>query len=137
MYHAAQVNNEVFTNSTIDIEAHRCSIELPIKPAYFHALGAIHGAVYFKLLDDAAYFAAASVEQNYFIVTTTFNINLVRPVSKGRLVATGELIFKSGQILMAESKLHNEQGKLVAFGNGQFSLSKKALDQAKGYGIEV
>ena len=34
---------------------------MPIKKDYFHALEAIHGSVYFKILDDAAFFAAQSV----------------------------------------------------------------------------
>ncbi len=51
----------------------------------FHAAGAVHGSVVFKMLDDAAFFAAASLERTSFVVTTTFTTYLTRPVSSGRL----------------------------------------------------
>ena len=33
---------------------------MTVRPDFFHAAGAVHGSVYFKLLDDAAYFDALS-----------------------------------------------------------------------------
>ena len=49
--------------------------KMPIKEDYFHALNAIHGSVYFKMLDDAAFFAAQSVVEDYMLLTANFNIS--------------------------------------------------------------
>jgi hypothetical protein len=34
-----------------------------VRPDFFHAAHAVHGSVYFKALDDAAFFAVASLVQ--------------------------------------------------------------------------
>ena len=49
-------------------------IDLTISDKYFHALNAIHGTVYFKLLYDAAFFAANSVVKDVFVLTSSFNL---------------------------------------------------------------
>ncbi len=46
-------------------------------------------SVYFKALDDAAFFAANSVVEDVFVLTTNFNIQLLRTVTEGTLIATG------------------------------------------------
>ena len=54
---------------------------------------ALHGSGYFKLLDDAAFFAAQAKDDEHFIFTTSFNTFIVRPVSPGTaLVARGKVI---------------------------------------------
>ena len=46
---------------------------------------------YFKLLDDAAFFAVHSIVTDVFVLTTSFNINLIRPVSSGVITAKGKV----------------------------------------------
>ena len=41
-------------------------IVISLIEAFHHAAGAVHGSVYFKMLDDAAYFAANSLEKDVF-----------------------------------------------------------------------
>ena len=106
---------------------------MTISEKYFHALGAIHGSVYFKLLDDAAFFAVNSIVEDVFVLTTSFNSNIVRPVSSGKIVAKGEVRFVSKNLFIAESSLCNEQGKEIAFGTGHFAKSKVELSAEIGY----
>ena len=55
-----------------------------------HTAGSLHGSGYFKLLDDAAFFAAQGQEEEKFIFTVSFNTYMVRAVSPGtELVAMG------------------------------------------------
>ena len=61
MYLQANINTMIFDTTTCSISLKKSEISLNITEKYFHALGAIHGSVYFKLLDDAAFFAASSV----------------------------------------------------------------------------
>ncbi len=77
IYKAAPIHN-FYEGLQMTLSSKKCKISLPLKPTYFHAGMAAHGSVYFKLLDDAAYFACQTEIEDYFIVTTNFNINLLR-----------------------------------------------------------
>lgn len=133
MYLNANFNKEIYQSTTIKIDEELAQIQLTIEPKYFHALGAIHGSVYFKLLDDAAFFAVNSIVKDVFVLTTNFNINLVRPANEGIITAIGKVKFKSKHLFIAESTLVNENGKEIAFGSGHFAKSKIALTENIGY----
>lgn len=133
MYLQANVNTMLFDTTTCKIGEGEAEIGLDISEKYFHALGAMHGAVYFKLLDDACFFALSSLIDDFFLVTTSFNINFVRPVNSGLVKAVGKVKYKSKQVFVAESILYNEAGKEVAFGTGNFTKSKIMLSEDIGY----
>lgn len=133
MYLATKVNTEIFDTITAKIYKEGAEIGLTVSDKYFHALDAIHGTVYFKLLDDAAFFAANSVVDDYFVLTSSFNINLIRPVTEGKLKAVGKLRSQTKNVYIAESTLYNEEGKEVAFGTGTFMRSRIALTPEIGY----
>ena len=109
MYLNSNVNTKLYETTEIRIDDEVAEIKLTIDSKYFHALGAIHGSVYFKLLDDAAFFAVNSIVKDAFVLTTSFNINITRPVSKGVITATGKLKFKSRNLFVAESSLVDEK----------------------------
>ncbi|WP_266202441.1 PaaI family thioesterase [Pontibacter kalidii] len=132
LYHQAKVQ-ELFSGSSIQVSHSRAEITLPVQEKYFHGANALHGAVYFKLLDDAAYFAVASVVRDVFIVTASFQLNLVRPVTGGELKAVGILRSQSKNLFIAEATLYNERGKEVAFGTGQFVRTTQPLESLQGY----
>ena len=66
IYLNANCNKEIYSNTTIIISKNNSEIKMPIKEDYFHALKAIHGSVYFRMLDDAAFFAAQSIVQDVY-----------------------------------------------------------------------
>jgi len=133
MYLNANLNQEIYKTTTVTIGEETAQIQLTVEPKYFHALGAMHGSVYFKLLDDAAFFAVNSIVKEVFVLTTNFNINLIRPVSEGIITAIGKVKFKSKNLYIAESSLLNEKGKEIAFGTGHFVKSKIELTKEIGY----
>lgn len=134
LYLSANVQ-QVFSGSGITVSHSKSEITLPVDPKYFHGAQAIHGATYFKLLDDAAYFAVASVVPDVFIVTSSFQINLLRPVNSGILKAVGMVRSVSKNLFVAEATLYNERGKEVAFGTGQFMRTAQAWESLEGYGV--
>jgi len=133
MYLHAKINTSIFDTTTIKISPRMAEIGLTISEKYFHALGAIHGSVYFKLLDDAAFFAVNSIVEDVFVLTTSFNINLIRPANRGVLKAIGEVRYSSENLFVAQSRLLNEEGKEIAFGTGNFAKSKIKLSEEIGY----
>jgi len=133
MYARANINTQFYETTECKIELEKATVSLTVSEKYFHALGAIHGSVYFKLLDDSAFLAANSIVTDVFLLTTSFNTNLVRPVSTGKITAIGNVRFKSKNLFVAESTLYNEAGKAVAFGTGSFTKSKVDLNPNVGY----
>jgi uncharacterized protein (TIGR00369 family) len=133
MYLVANIQKLMFETTTIKISEGESEVGLTVEEKYHHAGAAMHGAVYFKLLDDAAYFAANSVIEDVFLLTSSFNINLIRPVASGKIRAVGKLKSQSKNLLIAESTIYNEEGKEVAFGVGTFMKSGVELTPEIGY----
>ena len=130
MYLAAPVN-ELYL-PTIAISEGRATVEFEVREQFFHAAHALHGSVYFKALDDSAFFAAASVVPDRFVVTVSFTVYLTRPVTGGALRAEGQVTSQTTNLLVAESVLYNGDRE-VARGSGTFMPSKVALNTALGY----
>ena len=110
-----------------------CEIEVAARPDMHHAAHAVHGSVYFKLLDDAGFFAANSVVPDVFVLTADFNIHLLRPVAEGVLLAKGRLLHAGARQLLAESQLYDADGQLIAHGVGTYVRSRIALGPDVGY----
>jgi uncharacterized protein (TIGR00369 family) len=131
LYLSAPINR-IF-EPDIRVSEGAAEVGLAVQPAFHHAAHALHGSVYFKCLDDAAYFAANSVILDVFVLTVTFNIVLLRPVTTGRILASGRLVHTSRSLQVAEAELRDEHQKLVATGSGTFMRSTIALGPAVGY----
>ena len=79
------------------------------------------------------FFAVNAEIKDVFVLTTSFNINILRPVDKGIITAIGKVKFVSRNIFVGTTDLYNEEGKLIAFGTGNFSRSKIPLSPEIGY----
>ena len=133
MYLSAPVNDIIYKGITIEISDGKAELSLQIDRKFFHAANAIHGSVYFKMLDDAAFFAVNSTVTDVFVYTVSFNIQLLRPVSAGIIRSIGELKFKSSNLFIADSNLFDEKNKLIGRGSGNFMRSKIELTENIGY----
>ena len=133
MYLSAPINTDIYNGITIQITEERAELSLRVEPKFFHAANAIHGSVYFKMLDDAAFFAVNSIVRNVFVYTVSFNVQLLRPVSTGIIRSVGELKFNSSNLFIADSVLYDENNKVVGRGTGSFMKSKIALTEEIGY----
>ena len=131
IYLNANLNNLIYSNTEIIISKNYSEIKMPIKADYFHALNAIHGSVYFKMLDDAAFFAAQSVVEDYMLLTANFNISFKMPVTNGWIKSKGKLLSVSINEINAEAKMYNSKNEIVAFGNGIFKKSKIRISSIK------
>lgn len=132
MYLTAATINDYF-NPSIAIGDGKAEIRIEVDPKFFHAAGAVHGTVYFKALDDAAFFAANSVVEDVFVLTTNFNIQLLRPVTEGTLTAKGTLVSETRSLLIADAELRDHRDRLVGRGTGNFMKSRIQLAGIPGY----
>lgn len=108
-------------------------VSLPVRPEFLHAAHAVHGSVYFRLLDDAAFFAANSLVPDVFVLTVSFTVQFARPATDGVLRAAGRVVHRGGRLFLAESELKDDAGQLLARGSGVFTKSSIALDPSIGY----
>jgi uncharacterized protein (TIGR00369 family) len=133
MYASAPCN--VYYSPTIHISHGTAEVLIPIQEKFFHSARATHGSVYFKALDDAAFFAVSSLVTDLIVLTVSFTIHILRPISKGEMRARGAVVFSSEYLFVAESILLDSRGREIARGSGNFLKSKVKLSPDIGYTI--
>lgn len=116
-----------FFQPEIRIGAGESTVRMAVGEPFFHAAGAIHGAVYFKVLDDAAFFAANSLDEEFFLLTTAFTTYLTRPVSEGVMRTEGKVLNRNRSQIIAEAVAFDAADREVGRGSGIFVRSKKRL----------
>lgn len=132
LYAAAPINH--LFESRLDIpEAGVSRIHFTIDRRHFHAAGAAHGTSYFKMLDDAAFYAANSLVTDRFLLTTQFSLLFTRPLGEGPVVAEGRWVSGQRRVFVAEARLVASDGEEVARGTGTFMRSRIALATLPGY----
>jgi uncharacterized protein (TIGR00369 family) len=133
MYLSGPINQATYPSVQIEVSEGQAIMSLEVQPEYFHAGQSLHGSVYFKMLDDAAYFAVNSVVTDAFVYTVAFNIQILRPVKSGRIKAVGTLKFASKNLWVADAVLYDAKGREVARGSGNFMKSALLLESVEGY----
>ena len=84
LYAAAPIN-ALFRSSLSITGEGAARISFDVDSTYHHAAGAAHGTIYFKMLDDAAFYAANTLVTDRFLLTTSFNLHFTHPLKAGRV----------------------------------------------------
>jgi uncharacterized protein (TIGR00369 family) len=132
MFQGAPINR-FFAPVLRIVDEGRAEITIPIKPDFLHAANAVHGSVYFKALDDAAFFAANSLVPDVFVLTVSYNVFFTRPISEGEMRATGRVVHRSKNLIIADAELLDSADRQIARGSGTFMRSQIPLSPAIGY----
>lgn len=131
LYASAKVTR--WFGAAIAITDGHATVRIPIRSEFHHAADAVHGSIYFRALDDAAFFAANSRVRDVLVLTVSFTVHFTAPVSEGELCAEGRVVHEAGRLLVAESELRDAAGRLLARGSGIFTRSGIALTPDVGY----
>ena len=132
LYASAPINRLFDSELSVTGEG-TARIAFNIDEGCFHAAGAAHGTIYFKMLDDAAFYAANTLVTDRFLLTTAFNLHFTKPVRTGRVVAEGRWVSGRKRVLVAESRLVDADGEEIGRGTGTFMRSRIALSVLPGY----
>ena len=132
LYRSAPING-LFESSIALPEAGRSRIRFTVEDDSFHAAGAAHGTLYFKMLDDAAFYAANGLVSDRFLLTTAFNLHFTKPMKSGEAVAEGRWISGRRRVFVAEARIVDAEGEECARGTGTFLRSHIALSALPGY----
>jgi len=129
----SQPINALF-DSTIEIaEPGLARIRFDVTEAAYHAAGAAHGTLYFKMMDDAAFYACNAMVSDRFLLTTAFNLVFTRPMKSGPVVAEGRWISGRRRVFVGEARLLMPDGEEAARGTGTFMRSHIPLSSLAGY----
>ena len=132
LYDSAPVNR-LFESQLRLPEAGRSEIDFTVSTDTFHAAGAAHGTLYFKMLDDAAFYAANGLVSDRFLLTTAFNLHFTKPMRIGPARAEGRWISGKRRVFVAEARIVDDSGEECARGTGTFLRSHIALSGLDGY----
>lgn len=132
LYRSAPINQKF--PSSLEITGEGASLlRFTVNEDVFHAAQAAHGTIYFKMLDDAAFYAANTLSTDFFLLTTSFSMNFTKPVRAGVVVAEGRWVSGRRRVFVAESRLVDEEGDEIGRGTGTFMRSRIALSGLPGY----
>jgi uncharacterized protein (TIGR00369 family) len=132
LYRAAPIN-QLFQSRLEIVEAGVARIHFLVDESVYHAAGAAHGTIYFKMLDDAAFYAANSLVSDRFMLTTAFNLLLTRPIKAGPAMAEGRWVSGKRRVMVSDAHLLDASGEEVARGTGTFMRSHFPLSSLPGY----
>lgn len=132
LYDAAPVN-ALFASRLGIVGEGRARLTFTVDASVYHAAGAAHGTIYFKMLDDAAFYAANTLVTDRFLLTTSFNLHFTKPVREGEVTAEGRWVSGRRRVLVAESRLVDAEGEEIGRGTGTFMRSRIALSSLAGY----
>ena len=132
LYASAPVNR-LFDSAIHLPEAGRSIIRFSVGEGHFHAAAAAHGTLYFKALDDAAFYAANGLVSDRFLLTTAFNLHFTKPMREGEATAEGRWISGKRRVFVAEARIIDASGEECARGTGTFLRSHIALSGLQGY----
>lgn len=135
MYQAAPINQ--IYKPTMTVGEGIATIRAEVDSSLHHSAGSLHGSVYFKMLDDAAFFAANSLEDEVFVLTSSFTTYLLKPVVAGELIARAKVVSRSGRQFVVDATVSLANGDEVGRGNGVFVKGKFPLIEAAGYGTDL
>lgn len=132
LYRSAPIN-ALFESQLDIVEEGHARIRFAISDDLFHAAGAAHGTIYFKMLDDAAFYACNSLVTDRFLLTTAFNLHFTKPIRSGPVVAEGRWVSGRRRVFVADARLIDGTGEEAARGTGTFLRSHIALSGLPGY----
>ena len=131
LYRHAPINR--LFSSEIEIREGYARISFDIGEEVFHAAGAAHGTIYFKMMDDAAFYACNSLVTDRFLLTTAFNLNFTRPLKGGPVIAEGRWESGRRRVFVADTRLVDADGEIAGRGTGTFMRSHIPLSSLAGY----
>jgi uncharacterized protein (TIGR00369 family) len=132
LYRSAPING-LFPSTLQIVEDGFARISFVVGSEHYHAAGAVHGTAYFKMLDDAAFYAVNSLVTDRFILTTAFNLLFTKPLKAGLITAEGRWISGQRRVFVADARLIDSEGQEAARGTGTFMRSNIPLSTLPGY----
>lgn len=89
-------------------------VELPVRPELLQVQGVVHGGAISALADSAAAAAFRLIAPDEPISTIELTVTYIAPVKEGRLVARAEILSARRRIFVADVRITDGDGSLIA-----------------------
>ncbi|AXF55197.1 PaaI family thioesterase [Salicibibacter kimchii] len=99
-------------------------IKMPVSQNQMNCNQYLHGGAITSLLDSIMGVTIRS-SRDVKVATISFNSHFVAPVKDGVLYATANVVHSGKRILPMESKVIDDQGRLIATASAAFTFLKK------------
>lgn len=108
MYNVMPFNQDLKPHMTL--EEGKAEVVAKVDPKFFHGGGITHGAVIFRLLDDACSFAAWTLVLDKACVTKDLQIEYLKPINKGTMTAKANVleVVEGKNEIKVEAELYND-----------------------------
>jgi uncharacterized protein (TIGR00369 family) len=107
-----------------EVEPGRAVMHMDVEEIHLNGNGTLHGGVYASLIDNVMGLSVSSLV-GLRTATTQMNVHFLGPVSEGRVVCRGEVVYRTRRTATAEGKVFDERGNLVAMGTGSFRVFER------------
>ena len=112
-------------------EKGRVVLSLAMRPELANSWGFAHGGVLMTLLDVAMGSAAGTADASAAgVVSVNLSVSFLRAAS-APLVAEGRVVGGGRSIVFCEGEVHDQDGHVVAKGQGTFKLRRKSKAAAE------
>lgn len=104
-------------------EPEQVTVELPIESCHLNRSGHVHGGVLASLLDTAMSYSglySPEPEEIRKAVTLSLTTTFVSPARHGTLTIVGRLRGGGRKIYLSSGEIFDDQGTLIALGEGSF-----------------
>ena len=125
--------NNDFYSPKLKISEGHADVRISILKQHYHFFGSVHDSVYFKALDDAAFFSANSLEFDKILLTSNLNVYLTKPIKSGEMKAVGKVVHRTRSSFLSEALLYDSKNQIIAKGIGSFVRSQRSLSEIDGY----
>lgn len=98
--------------------------QVVIGPEHLNPNGVVHGAVLFALVDTAMGKSTMSVidEPDRYCASIEVSLRFIRPAVAGRVTATATVVKRGRSVVHLESRVVEDDGRLVATAAGTFAI---------------
>lgn len=116
---------ELLGLASLEMEDGEARVELELTPGHLNLGGIAHGGLLVSLLDFAMGSAVVSTldgDVGEWCATQSLTTSFLRPVSEGRVVATGRVVRRGRSAAYPEGELRDGAGNLVATAMGVWAI---------------
>ena len=110
---------------TVAREPGRSRMRMEVDPVWHNPNGVLHGGVIYTMVDYSMGSAVQpDLPEGEYCATIEAKINYLSAVREGTLTVDTEVVKQGRNIAFTESKVTDEQGKLVATGSGTIFITR-------------
>lgn len=109
----------------------RSRLELEVQSRHLNGWGAVHGGVIMTVLDVAMAIAARTLQpRGEGVVTIEMKTSFMQAgPTRGRLVAAGSCVHRSGTMAFCEAEARSDADQLVSRASGTFKLLRQRPEE--------